>query len=60
MIAGDPPFKSMSEYLTFEKIKKCDYAFPPDDSEHAFDPEAKDLVQKIFVRCGDFAWFPCG
>ncbi|KAG8903858.1 pkb-activating kinase-like protein, partial [Tulasnella sp. 417] len=48
MIAGDPPFKSMSEYLTFEKIKKCDYAFPPDDSEHAFDPEAKDLVQKIF------------
>lgn len=48
MIAGDPPFKSMSEYLTFEKIKKCDYAFPPDDSEHAFDSEAKDLVQKIF------------
>ncbi|KAG9046478.1 pkb-activating kinase-like protein [Tulasnella sp. UAMH 9824] len=48
MIAGDPPFKSMSEYLTFEKIKKCDYVFPPDDSEHAFDPEAKDLVQKIF------------
>lgn len=50
MIAGDAPFKSMSEYLTFEKIKKCDYKFPPDDSPEAFDPVAKDLVQKILVN----------
>ncbi|KAG9018592.1 pkb-activating kinase-like protein [Tulasnella sp. 427] len=48
MISGDPPFKSMSEFLTFERIKHCDYAFPPDGSEHAFDPEAKDLIQQIF------------
>ncbi|KAG8908412.1 pkb-activating kinase-like protein [Tulasnella sp. 403] len=49
MIAGDPPFKAMSEYLTFERIKRGDYSFPPDDSSEAFDPEAKDLIQKILV-----------
>ncbi len=50
MIYGDAPFKSMSEYLTFEKIKTCDYTFPEDDGPQAFDPEAKDLIEKIFVR----------
>ena len=49
MIYGDAPFKSMSEYLTFEKIKTCDYTFPEDDGPQAFDPEAKDLIEKIFV-----------
>ncbi|KAG9019085.1 pkb-activating kinase-like protein [Tulasnella sp. 427] len=46
-MSGDPPFKSMSEFLTFGRIKHCDYALPPDGSEHAFDPEAKDLIQQI-------------
>ncbi|KAG8993622.1 pkb-activating kinase-like protein [Tulasnella sp. JGI-2019a] len=49
MISGDAPFKSMSEYLTFEKIKTGSYAFPPNDSPEAFEPQAQDLIQHIFI-----------
>ena len=45
MIAGRFAFTGLSEYLTFQKIKQLDYSFPD-----GFDPEAKDLVQKILVR----------
>lgn len=45
MIAGRFAFTGLSEYLTFQKIKQLDYSFPD-----GFDPEAKDLIQKIIVR----------
>lgn len=45
MIAGKFAFQGLSEYLTWEKIKRLDYSFP-----EGFDEEAKDLVQKLLVR----------
>lgn len=45
MIAGRFTFTGLSEYLTWQKIKQLDYSFP-----EGFDPEAKDLVQKLIVR----------
>lgn len=53
MISGDAPFKSMSEYLTFEKIKTGSYTFPPNDSPEAFEAQAQDLIRHIFVRKQD-------
>jgi len=44
MLRGRPPFKAPSEYLTFQKIVKLDYNFPPQ-----FPNDAKDLVQKLLV-----------
>lgn len=45
MLAGRPPFKGGSEYLTFEKILNLDYEFPP-----GFPPAARDLVERLLVR----------
>lgn len=44
MIAGRFAFQGLSAYITMEKIKKVEYAFP-----EGFDEEAKDLVQKLLV-----------
>ena len=45
MIAGRFAFQGLSEYLTWQKIKRLDYSFP-----EGFDEEAKDLVRKLLVR----------
>ncbi|KAI0789096.1 kinase-like domain-containing protein [Abortiporus biennis] len=45
MISGRFAFQGLSEYLTWDKIKRLDYSFPD-----GFDEDAKDLVQKLLVR----------
>ncbi|KDQ57705.1 hypothetical protein JAAARDRAFT_272835 [Jaapia argillacea MUCL 33604] len=45
MIAGRFTFQGLSDYLTWQKIKRLEYSFP-----EGFDEQAKDLVQKILVR----------
>lgn len=44
MIAGLPPFRAATEFLTFQKVLKMDYEFPEE-----FPADAKDLVDKILV-----------
>ena len=44
LIAGRPPFKGGSEYLTFNKIVELDYSFPA-----GFPPAARDLVERLLV-----------
>lgn len=44
LLAGRPPFKGGSEYLTFQKIVGLDYEFPP-----GFPPAARDLVERLLV-----------
>lgn len=44
MVAGSFPFKAPNDYLIFQKILKADFEFPA-----AFDPAARDLVQKLLV-----------
>ena len=44
LLAGRPPFKAASEYLTFQKIVGLDYEFPP-----GFPPAARDLVERLLV-----------
>ncbi|KAG2173807.1 hypothetical protein INT43_005227 [Umbelopsis isabellina] len=44
LLAGKPPFKGATEYLTFNKITKLEYAFPA-----TFPDVAKDLVEKLLV-----------
>ncbi|ETW80952.1 hypothetical protein HETIRDRAFT_319474, partial [Heterobasidion irregulare TC 32-1] len=46
MIAGRFAFQGLSEYLTWQKIKRLDYSFPD-----GFDEKAKDLVRKL-LRLG--------
>ncbi|KAF9008000.1 kinase-like domain-containing protein [Cyathus striatus] len=46
MIAGRFAFVGLSDYLTFEKIKKHEYSFPD-----GFDENAKDLVQHLLALC---------
>jgi 3-phosphoinositide dependent protein kinase-1 len=45
MIAGRFAFQGLSDYLTWQKVKALDYSFP-----NGFDPQAKDLVQKLLIR----------
>ncbi|KAK6083616.1 AGC PDK1 protein kinase [Seiridium cupressi] len=45
MLAGRPPFKGNTEWLTFEKIINLDYEFP-----QGFPPAARDLVERLLVR----------
>ncbi|KZT65974.1 kinase-like protein [Daedalea quercina L-15889] len=45
MISGRFAFQGLSEYLTWQKIKKLEYSFP-----EGFDAQAKDLVEKLLVR----------
>ncbi|POR35005.1 Serine/threonine-protein kinase ksg1 [Tolypocladium paradoxum] len=44
LLAGRPPFKAGSEYLTFQKIVNLEYEFPP-----GFPPSARDLVERCLV-----------
>ncbi|KAJ4401244.1 serine/threonine protein kinase [Neurospora sp. IMI 360204] len=44
LLAGRPPFKAGTEYLTFQKIVKLEYEFPP-----GFPPAARDLVERCLV-----------
>ncbi|KAI1097566.1 kinase-like protein [Jackrogersella minutella] len=44
LLAGRPPFKAGSEYLTFQKIVNLDYEFPA-----GFPPAARDLVERCLV-----------
>ncbi|GBF94960.1 3-phosphoinositide dependent kinase [Raphidocelis subcapitata] len=42
MLAGRPPFKAASEYLTFQRITARDLEFPED-----FDPTARHLIDAL-------------
>lgn len=44
LLAGRPPFKGASEYLTFQKIVNLEYEFP-----YGFPPAARDLVERCLV-----------
>jgi 3-phosphoinositide dependent protein kinase-1 len=44
LLAGRPPFKAGSEYLTFQKIVNLEYEFPS-----GFPSAAKDLVERLLV-----------
>ncbi|KAL7919459.1 serine/threonine protein kinase [Trichoderma austrokoningii] len=44
LLAGRPPFKAGSEYLTFQKIVNLEYEFP-----QGFPPAARDLVERLLV-----------
>ncbi|KIY53029.1 kinase-like protein, partial [Fistulina hepatica ATCC 64428] len=48
MIAGRFTFQGLSEYLTYEKIKRIDYTFP-----EGFDDSAKDVVERILASVRD-------
>lgn len=54
MISGRFAFQGLSEYLTWEKIKRLDYSFPDGFSE-----DAKDLVQKLLVSIQTISLIPC-
>lgn len=42
LLTGQYLFNDQNEYLTFEKIKRCEFQIPED-----FDPDARDLVSKL-------------
>lgn len=44
LLAGRPPFKAASEYLTFQKIVGLEYEFP-----YGFPDAARDLVERCLV-----------
>jgi 3-phosphoinositide dependent protein kinase-1 len=44
LLAGRPPFKAATEYLTFQKIVNLEYEFPP-----GFPQAARDLVERCLV-----------
>lgn len=44
LLAGRPPFKAGSEYLTFQKIVNLEYEFPP-----GFPHAARDLIERLLV-----------
>lgn len=44
LLAGRPPFKAGSEFLTFQKIINLEYGFP-----NGFPPAARDLVERCLV-----------
>jgi serine/threonine protein kinase len=44
IIAGRPPFRGATEYLTFQKVLACEYDFP-----EGFDAAAKSLIERILV-----------
>ncbi|CRK33013.1 hypothetical protein BN1723_014705 [Verticillium longisporum] len=44
LLAGRPPFKAGTEYLTFQKIVNLEYEFPP-----GFPAAARDLVERCLV-----------
>lgn len=44
LLAGRPPFKAGTEYLTFQKIVGLEYEFP-----NGFPPAARDLIERCLV-----------
>lgn len=44
MLAGKPPFRGATEYLTFQQVLKAEFEFP-----EGFDEQARDLIQQILV-----------
>ncbi|KAK2603936.1 serine/threonine protein kinase [Conoideocrella luteorostrata] len=44
LLAGRPPFKAGSEYLTFQKIVNLEYEFPT-----GFPPSARDLIERCLI-----------
>jgi len=44
MIAGRFAFQGLSDYLTWQKIKKLDYTFP-----EGFNVHAQNLVRRLLV-----------
>ncbi|KAF8626858.1 hypothetical protein AX15_004678 [Amanita polypyramis BW_CC] len=48
MIAGRFTFHGLSEYLTWQKIKRLEYSFP-----EGFDEQARDLTQRLLVKDPD-------
>jgi len=44
MLAGRPPFRDRSEYLTFERITACNYELPED-----FPPVARTMLEQLLV-----------
>ncbi|KAJ9092914.1 hypothetical protein QFC21_006626 [Naganishia friedmannii] len=42
MLAGRPPFRGATEYLTFQQVLKAEYEFP-----EGFDEQAKALIQQV-------------
>ncbi|KAJ9117630.1 hypothetical protein QFC22_004480 [Naganishia vaughanmartiniae] len=44
MLAGRPPFRGATEYLTFQQVLKAEYEFP-----EGFDEQAKALLQQVLV-----------
>ncbi|KAL2018786.1 hypothetical protein VTK56DRAFT_414 [Thermocarpiscus australiensis] len=44
LLAGRPPFKGATEYMTFQKIVNLEYEFPA-----GFPPAARDLVERCLV-----------
>ncbi|PFH52010.1 hypothetical protein AMATHDRAFT_2499 [Amanita thiersii Skay4041] len=45
MIAGRFAFQGLSDYLTWQKIKRLEYTFPD-----GFDEQAKDLIGRLLVK----------
>jgi serine/threonine protein kinase len=43
----EPPFKSISEYQVFERIKNVEYSFPKND---AINDDAIDLIKRLLVK----------
>lgn len=52
MVSGMPPFRSVNDYHTFQKIQKLDYSFP-----EGFPDLPRDLVQKLLVCFNSNAFF---
>lgn len=46
LLAGHPPFRAKTEYLTFLNIENRNFSFPQD-----FDGKAKDLVDQLLILC---------
>ena len=44
MLAGRPPFRDASEYLTLERVSTRDFSFPL-----GFPPDARDLVDRLLA-----------
>ena len=46
LLCGEPPFQGSSEEEIFQKIKKCEYSFKPQEFKDVSD-NCKDLIRKL-------------